>query len=305
MLCHIVLAGHLFLNAMFTIPQLLLLFGFGTFLIVIFCLTFFRKPHRRKITDDIFFTAEIKYSPKENKYILRGKRLLPVSVAVSLFFERFDQNRWAEEKSKQTGKPQDLIIEEWNLKGEMARRTGVFLHEEIAHYFIGLPMKGRFQFKFKSEHLTVDKDISIEKEESLFLKFVADENLRIYRTNYLVADRGLRIAGRVAFVGVCEDGYEIYDWKRAKGITDLDGNPITKNAFGVKGKNGMETIDDTPFWHYALQLNLYRAILEKTNHIVIRRIFLIDLCPTKETYVKISVPLINEEMAKVLKFLSA
>ncbi len=290
---------------MFTIPQLLLLLGFGTFIIIIFCLAFFRKPNKREKPNDIFSTAEIKFSPKENRYIVRGKRLLPVSIAVSLFFETFDQNRWAEEKSKQTGKPSELIIEEWNLKGEMARRTGVFLHDEISRYFIGLPMKGRFRFNFKSKHLNVDKDISIEKEETLFMKFVEEEKLRVYRTNYLIADRGLKLAGRVAFVGIYEDGYEIYDWKRAKGITDVNGNPITKNGFGVKGKNGMETIDDTPFWHYALQLNLYRAILEKTNHIVVRRIFLIDICPTKESYTKISVPLMNEEMSKVLKFLSA
>lgn len=288
---------------MFTILQLAFLIGFAVFLIAVFCLAFFRKPGDRSKTGNDFYTADIAFSPKENRYILRNKRLLPISEAVKLFFEPFDRDRWAEKKASQTGKPKDLIAEEWFLKSETARRTGIFLHEEIARYFMGSPMKGCFRFKFKGKYFDIDKEIGIAKEESLFREFVKSENLRVYRTNCLVADRSMRIAGRVAFIGICETGYEIYDWKRAGGITDCNGDAIIRNAYGRKGRNGMENVDDTPFWHYALQLNLYRAVLEKNCHITISRITLVDLCPAKDAFVKVAVPLMKAEMPQIAKYL--
>ena len=139
----------------------------------------------------------------------------------------------------------DKIIEEWDLHRERARATGIFLHKEVAAFFTGSNMKGSFRFTFNVKYYQADEIINIEKEESLFRQFISQNPLQVYRTNFLVADSTWRLAGRVAFIGKCSDGYVLYDWKRRNGITDKYGNAITENAFDQKGTNGLENIWDT------------------------------------------------------------
>ena len=165
-------------------------------------------------------------------------------------------------------------------------------------------MKGSFRFTFNGKYYQADETINIEKEESLFRQFISQNPLQVYRTNFLVADSTWRLAGRVAFIGKCSDGYVLYDWKRRNGITDKYGNAITENAFDQKGTNGLENIWDTPFWHYALQLNLYRAILEKNHHLKICSIYLIDISPQRDNFAKIPIPLLDNELKAALEFLA-
>ncbi len=279
--------------------------GFALLAVITFCLAFFRKPKpQRPPAPHPPGNSEIKYSAKENRFTVRGKRLIPVSAAVSLFFEPFDKERHAEEKSMKTGMAKEKIIEGWEMARERARATGIFLHDDIAAFFAGSQMKGCFRFTFKGKFSQTDETISLEKEEKLFMQFINAVPLRVYRTNYLVADSSLRLAGRVAFIGKCDGGYELYDWKRRSGISDENGNAITQNALGKKGTNGLENISDTPFWHYALQLNLYRAILEKNYHLRICAIYLIDVCPDKASFAKLQIPLLGKELQTALSLIS-
>ncbi len=285
--------------------QLAAIVGFALFTAITFCLAFLRKPKQKdRHVSQPPVISEITYSAKENRYTVRGKRLMPVSSAVNLFFETFDKERRAEEKSAKTGIPKEKIIEDWEMARERARARGVFLHEDIAAFFAGSRMKGSFRFTFNGKFSQTDETISLEKEERLFMQFINAVPLRVYRTNYLVADSSLRLAGRVAFIGKCDGGYELYDWKRRSGISDESGNAITQNPFGKKGTYGLENIGDTPFWHYALQLNLYRAILEKNCHLKICAIHLIDVCPDKTSFAKLQIPLLGKELQTALSLMS-
>lgn len=279
--------------------------GFALLTVITFCLAFFRKPKlQRPPTPHPPGNPEIKFSAKENRFTVRGKRLIPVSTAASLFFGTFDKERRAEEKSRKTGIPKEKIIEEWEMARERARAAGIFLHDDIAAFFAGSQMKGSFRFAFNGKFSQTNETISLEKEERLFMQFINAVPLRVYRTNYLIADCSLRLAGRVAFIGKCTDGYELYDWKRRSGISDESGRAITQNAFDKKGTNGLENISDTPFWHYTLQLNLYRAILEKNYHLKICAIYLIDICPDKTSFAKLQIPLLDKELQIALSLIS-
>ena len=284
--------------------QFATIFGFAIFVIATFCFAFFHKPTHKIPKPHTFGSAEIKFSEKENRFVIRGKRFIPVSVAVNLFFNAFDKDLHATRKSEETGIPKDKIIEEWDLHRERARATGIFLNKEVAAFFTGSNMKGSFRFTFNGKYFQADEIINIEKEESLFKHFISQNPLQVYRTNFLVADSTWLLAGRVGFIGKCSEGYVLYDWKRRNGITDKYGNAITENAFGIKGTNGLENIWDTPFWHYALQLNLYRAILEKNHHLKICGIYLVDISQQRDNFAKIPVPLFDNELKAALGFLA-
>lgn len=288
---------------MYDLAHILTAIAFVVFVIVVFIKAFFPK---RKET---FHARAVVPIPsglihRMESISVRGRKFFSVSSAVPLFFKTFDRELWAARKADSTGRSADEILEEWAIKGERARQSGIFLREQTARYFAGGRMKGGFRFKFKGSATSVSEYVSLEKEEALFMDFVSHTELRVYRTNYLVADRSLRIAGRVAFIGVCEGGYVLYDWKKASGITDANGNAITVSAAGDKGTNGLENVDDTPFWRYALQMNLYRAILEKNYHLSIKAMYLVDVSADKKNPATVSVPFMNDETAAVMKYLS-
>jgi hypothetical protein len=53
---------------------------------------------------------------------------------------------------------------------------------------------------------------------------------------------------------------------------------------------------DTNFWHYALQLNTYKAILERKYGKRIRDLFLVRLHPNAESYELICLPDLSQQI---------
>lgn len=286
---------------MFTTVQALVIASFCVFVIAVFYLTFFGKKTKSDRERDSFIPQ---HTPHAGNRAAHKKRYITVSELVMNFFPSFDMEHWAEAKTKETGKTKEDISEEWNVNKERSRQTGIFLRQEIARYFTGAAMKDEFQFYYKCRDREIKESISIKHEEDLFLDFTAKHKLHVYRTNLLISDDTLKVVGRVAYIGKRQDGYELYDWKRNKGITDENGNTIIENAYGQKGINGLETVDDTPFWHYALKLNIYRAILEKNYHLNIVRMTLVDISAKNKSYKKIDIPKMSRETRIVVDFLS-
>ena len=65
----------------------------------------------------------------------------------------------------------------------------------------------------------------------------------------------------------------IYDWKRCKEI-------VKANGFNKWGnKECIEHLPDTNYWHYCLQLNTYKAILEEKYGKTVTGLYLVCLHP--------------------------
>jgi hypothetical protein len=91
--------------------------------------------------------------------------------------------------------------------------------------------------------------------------------------------------------------YLIYDWKRSKGIE--------YESYG--GKTAITPcishLPDTNFWHYSLQLNVYRKILQDKYDMKIARMALVVLHPDNhnKTYEVVEVPVLDKEMEDLWK----
>jgi hypothetical protein len=82
----------------------------------------------------------------------------------------------------------------------------------------------------------------------------------------------------------------IYDWKRCKEI---------KKAASFNQFAKTECIDhlpDTNFWHYALQLNTYRAILEEKYDKKVSELCLVCLHPDNDSFQLFKVPFMDNEI---------
>ena len=107
-------------------------------------------------------------------------------------------------------------------------------------------------------------------------------------------DTDLNLAGSIDMVFKDENGdFWIYDWKRSKEIKN-------SNDF----ETGFEPLDHLPnanYWHYSLQLNIYKRILETKYDIHIKGMCLIVLHENHKNYMRYELPELAEEVYALFK----
>jgi len=146
---------------------------------------------------------------------------------------------------------------------------------------------------------------SIEYE--YFKQFVADyPELKAFRTEWVVYSETLRISGSIDMVftaprmdGEEGEALEIYDWKRTKEFDRFGG----EGRFRKFAKTAcISHIPDSNFWHYTIQLNLYKFILEKEYGKTIQRLVLVRMHPESDSYDRVEVPILEDEMVDLIQF---
>jgi len=119
-----------------------------------------------------------------------------------------------------------------------------------------------------------------------------DKTMTPFRTEWMIYDSDLRIAGSLDIVFKNSDGtYSIYDWKRSKAIKTKDSR---------KGNFPLEHVSDCNFMHYSLQLNLYKYILEKNYGVKISTLVLLVCHPVQNGFKKIVCPDMQDEVKDML-----
>jgi hypothetical protein len=143
------------------------------------------------------------------------------------------------------------------------------------------------------------KDAEAPAEWTFFLKYVQDHpTLKPYRTEWTVYDEDIKLTGSIDMVYENPDGtLSIYDWKRSKEIS-------TVNKFNEYATTPcISHMPHSNFWHYSLQLNTYKAVLERKYGKIVTDLFLVRLHPDAEegTYELIRVPDLSKDVAELFK----
>ena len=116
--------------------------------------------------------------------------------------------------------------------------------------------------------------MNVSTEYGFFKKFIVDFPLKPYRTEWTVFYTKYKLCGSIDMIFENPDGtLQIYDWKRVKSIE--------YEAFGNKTSiiPCLKHMPDTNFWHYALQLNLYKMILEEQYDKKVTDLYLVCMHP--------------------------
>ena len=87
----------------------------------------------------------------------------------------------------------------------------------------------------------------------------------------------------------------IYDWKRCREITK------TNRANKFATHPAIEHLPDTNYWHYALQLNVYKYILQNKYGKTITDSYLIVLHPEAQNYQRVKLPDLQSEVAELFE----
>ncbi len=196
---------------------------------------------------------------------------------------------------KYWGQTAEEIKASWKNNGTSVAEAGTNLHEQIENFM----NDKRFQFDYSQKELgeiyitdNRHKLNDLPKEWQYFINFVKDyPQLKPYRTEWMIYDEDVKLAGSIDMVYENPDGtLSIYDWKRSKEISKIN----TFNKFATNPLIGH--FHDTNFWHYSLQLNTYRKILESKYGKKVTKLCLVRLHPDADSYELLDVPLLDKEL---------
>ena len=220
--------------------------------------------------------SNISFDESTHLYKVNGVTLQSVTNFVAGCFPKFDAEFFAKKKATDLGKTTQEVLEMWEQKGKESRELGTELHKKIENHYQGISSLEDDTFK-------------------LFLMFADKVELKPYRTEWAVYDVKHNIAGTIDFVDYQNGEYIIYDWKRSDKIID-NGMPIKASKYNEKGNHPLEHLDNTPYYHYALQLSIYKYILENNYNIKISDLRLGIFHPTYEKPYVLRMPYLEKEI---------
>lgn len=249
---------------------------------------FFEKGHKYVILTE----PNIKYT----SVTTWNHSHFPIFDADKIIDSMMKSNGW-KEGHKYWGLTAEQIKKQWSDNGNSVAGAGTNLHFQIECF----NNDKRFAFDYTNKELyeiymSDNKETHHLKpiEWQYFINFVRDyPKLKPFRTEWLIYDDDVKISGCIDMVYENPDGtLSIYDWKRSKNITRIN----NFNKFALPPT--ICHLPDANFWHYALQLNTYKAILEKKYNKVIKDLFLVRLHPDAEekNYELIPLPNLSKEI---------
>jgi len=212
-----------------------------------------RHPHPRD--------QDIEFQEEGHVYTIRGdRRYTSCTTWTKSFFEKFNPDAILDKmmsspswpSSKYFGKDRQTIKDEWSANGKQAADFGTSMHKHIELFYNGTPLPP-----------------IVSVELAYFNRFQSDHpELIPFRTEMMIYDEDVKICGSVDMLFLNEDGsLSIYDWKFAK--------EIQTHSYGKKALAPLEHMNDCNTVHYALQLNVYREILERKYGYRIRDMVLV------------------------------
>ena len=186
--------------------------------------------------------------------------------------------------NKYYGKTADEIKKIWNNSGKEASEAGTAMHLGIEMYHNG------------AEEL-IEPPVKETKEWQYFQNYWKEcgDDLVPYRTEWEVWSEEHKLAGSIDMVYYRKsDGkYVVYDWKRSKDIK-------TTNDFET-GYAPVDHLPNTNYWHYTLQLNVYKWILETYYGLEIADLYLVILHPDQPSYRRMRLNHLQEEVEMMIE----
>lgn len=188
-------------------------------------------------------------------------------------------------QSKYYGRTDKDIMDEWNNNGKIASEAGTAMHLAIEQFLHG------------SSELISD-DMITTPEWKFFQQFWDNcgTDLEPYRMEWEVwTDPTIKLTGSIdgVFKRKSDGKIVIYDWKRSKEIK-------SDSPFG-SGYAPLDHLPDTNYWHYTLQLNVYRWILQTYYNLEVADLYLVILHPDNKSYKRMRLNILEEEIHEMIE----
>ena len=236
---------------------------------------------------------DITFDEGPHIYTVRGdSSFTSVTTWVHSHFSHFDSeeaikkilngNKIHDPSYKYYNMNREQILQQWEKKRIASSTAGTKMHYDIECFYNKMDVKND----------------SIEYQ--YFQQFVKDfPELKAYRTEWMVYYEELKLSGSIDMVFELPDGsLQIYDWKRCEEIVHEPYFP----KFAIT--DCIKHLPDSNFWHYSMQLNIYRGILERKYNKKISGLYLVCLHPNNmnKSYDRIEVPFLDKEIEDLFAY---
>ncbi len=237
----------------------------------------------------------------EHRYYYKGRALTPVTNLCSRFFPKFDSIGVSESLAcKELGFAEpptgpahfDMLAHaksiraSWKEKSAVGSLFHLFAQYNLACGGIGkdvacggneLAKVDDSLYRLSPDYSPAAADGVLEYLPGLSAFFTDHRDdivSRVVCTEQVVWSAEFSVAGQVDFITYNDDGsVELWDWKTSKSIADEGLN------FGKFGYGQLSHLPDTNFYHYCLQLSIYRRLLEDWG-LTVRGLHLIHVLPS-------------------------
>jgi len=215
-------------------------------------------------------------------------KYISVTTLIGRFFP-FDLKRYVERKALDEGRTEEDVFMEYLMIRDEAAEKGTYLHNQIENF-----LKGE-SFDKESIEFTFFLDF--------FEKEIKSRNLSFYEAEKMIYSEEYNIAGTIdcLFKKEIKNEYVMIDWKRSKKLT-IDGRP-KKYGFGF-ALSELNHLDNSSYYRYCLQQNIYKAIAEKNYGLKISSMRLVVLHENFDRYCIVSVPNMERDTKIILNSLN-
>ena len=205
----------------------------------------------------------------------------PVRAARCMKQGRNWEEKRLEMEAKGLGTSEEEITSRWRRNGQVQSKRGQLLHFHAECLLNGVVVE--------EPHSPEFLQLSSIYRSLLLL------GLRPYRTELCIYHCGLRLAGQIDALFLDKDSkLVIVDWKRIRELKYE--NPHGSLLYPL------DHLPDTNYWTYALQLNMYRHILETEYGLNVSHMLLAVVHPDAGSPALVDVPRLEAEIQAIHDF---
>lgn len=171
---------------------------------------------------------------------------ISVTTLIDRFFP-FDIERFIERKAQKEGLTEEDVLNEFLANRDEAAEKGTLMHEQIENFLKGNNYE--------------DNSIEFKHFKRFYTEVVVANGFKFVEAEKRILSEEFNVAGTVdaIFKKPNSMDYIIVDWKRSKKLV-VDGHP-KMYGYGV-ALSELNHLDNSSYYKYALQQNIYKHILE-------------------------------------------
>lgn len=234
--------------------------------------------------------SDIKFDEESHSYSVNGIPLTSVTKLIGTT-HFFDKEKIAARTAERIGIPVRDVLSAWENKGDYARLKGHEMHSFIENLW----QHKKYDFKYYEKHISMFVELDILKDQYLNFYRPASKLMNLIAAERIVYDTDFKVAGTFdgMFYNSVNKTIDIWDWKTS--------TKIERSSKYNKKLIGLEHLDECNFNEYALQLSIYKYIIEKNTDIKITHLNICQISTENRNYDAFRVPYLKDEALYLLK----
>lgn len=238
--------------------------------------------------------GDFKFYEENHTYTYKGK---PISIGATGLIEQytqdFDAEAIAEKVALKENKSVKQVLDEWKTKNQIACEKGHLGH--LGAQSLWNKENVLEDIKSCSKAVKIPLETILKQANNFYSDY--KDRLEHLADEFVIGSESYNLASAIdhLFINKLTGGLVLVDYK-----TNSD---IHKNEKYAKNmKVPLSHLKDTTLNHYAIQLSIYKYLVEKYTNLKIEEFFIVYMSENIENYEIIEVPYLYKEVKNILEF---